>query len=202
MLLKNNEKFKWEEDQEKSFRLLIEKLVSAPILKPFQPDFPIELHTDASSLGLAAMLMQRNSSNQLQLVYAISRRNSETERNYHSSKLELLAVVWAVTRFRRWLINVKFTIVTDCSALLYLNTHKSKNPQIVLWCNLLSEYSFDIVHRPGTKLAHVDAFSRAPVVDTESNDFIEKCEGIFNLVLPEQEVLTFQIVDEKIKRKI
>ncbi|XP_051173489.1 uncharacterized protein LOC127289546 [Leptopilina boulardi] len=176
-LLKNNQVFKWEKDQENAFRSLIDMLVKAPILQPFQPDLPTELHTDASALGLAAMLMQRNASNQLQLVYAISRRNNEPERSYHSSKLELLAVVWAITRFRRWLINIRFTVVTDCSALLYLNTHKSKNPQIVRWCNELSEYKFDVVHRPGTKLAHVDALSRAPVEEDDSNNFMEQCEA-------------------------
>lgn len=92
------------------------------------------------------MLLQRDEEGLLHLVYAISRKTSATEKNYHSSKLELLAIVWSTSRLRQWLINVHFVIVTDCNATLYLNTYKAKSAQLIRWSNLLSEFSFEIVH--------------------------------------------------------
>ena len=106
----------------------------------------------------------------MNLAYAVSRRTSETERNYHSSKHELLAVVWCATRLRSMLINIHFTVATDCKALVYLNSHRTKNAQIVRWHNALSEYDYDIVHRQGSKLAHADALSCAPADSA--------CEGV------------------------
>ena len=74
--------------------------------------------TDASAVGLAVMLFQADSDvDKLKLVYAISRRNSETERLYHSSRLELMAIAWALQRLRSFLIGIKFVIVTDYQCL-------------------------------------------------------------------------------------
>lgn len=87
-----------------------------------------ELHTDASAVGLAAMLLQKGDDCQMHLVYAISRRKNGTKRNYHSSKLELLAIIWATTRSRQLLINETFKVSSDCQALVYLSANKTKNP--------------------------------------------------------------------------
>lgn len=106
------------------------------------------------------MLLEKGDDSKFHPVYAISGRSTEPESNYHSSKLELLAIILAVSRFRSWLINIPFKIVTDCQALLYLNTQKTKNAQMIRWSNLLSEYDFDMVHRAGSKMAHMDAFRR------------------------------------------
>ena len=81
---------------------LKQKLLAEPILAKFTPGCPIQLHTDASGVGLGAMLMQRMDG-AWRFVYAISRRLSTTERKYHSTKLEQLAVVWACERFRHYL---------------------------------------------------------------------------------------------------
>ncbi|KAL7301911.1 hypothetical protein TKK_0005508 [Trichogramma kaykai] len=96
-LLKTNRAFIWDENVRKAFELLRDKLVERPILQPFSPSKYTELHTDASACGLVGMLLQSESSKDLRLVYAISRSTSEAERFYHSSKLELLAIVWAVS---------------------------------------------------------------------------------------------------------
>lgn len=106
--------------------------------------------------------MQRDASNRFRLVHAISRRTSEPESRYRSSKLELPAIVWAVTRLRPMLANVMFIIVTDCQALCHLGTQKTINPQIIRWNDLLTDYDYRIVHRPGIRLVHVDALAVHP----------------------------------------
>lgn len=148
-LLKKNREFTWGEAQDRLFTDLKETLGESPILQLYNPKTKTELHTDASTLGLAAMLFQEGNDGRMHFVCAISRRTNEAERNYHSSKLQLRAIVWAVTRLRTLLINIPFKVIGDCQALVYLNANKTKNPQIVRWYTTLSEYDFDIEHRPG-----------------------------------------------------
>ncbi|CAB0037714.1 unnamed protein product [Trichogramma brassicae] len=220
-LLKTNRAFIWDEKVRKAFELLRDKLVERPILQPFSPSKYTELHTDAIARGLAGMLLQGDSSKDLRLVYAISRSTSEAERFYHSSKLELLAIVWAVSRLRTLLINITFRIVTDCQALVYMNAHRTKNAQIVRWHHLLSEFNYEIVHREGAKLAHVDALSRAPVENQASANRDGKREeaiasvnivndvsvrnddtggelNVFTIFRESDEIIAFQYKDEEI----
>jgi len=52
-------------------------------------------------------------------------------------------------------------VQTDCQALVYLNLHKTVKPQVARWFEILQEFEFDIKYRPGTRMAHVYALSRA-----------------------------------------
>lgn len=79
-LLKKDRIFEWTENQENAFRKVIQLLAKEPIVQPFQTARPTELHTDASSRGLAAMLMQKDEKGVLHLVYAISRKTDEAEK--------------------------------------------------------------------------------------------------------------------------
>ena len=126
-LLKESKPFIWTEDQENAFGALKGKLMSEPTLKVFNTKAQItELHTDASAVGLGAMLFQRErEGDQLKLVYAIS-RTSESERLYHSSYLEMLAIAWALQELRSFLIGIKFIII-DCQCLIHLNAWKTQN---------------------------------------------------------------------------
>lgn len=91
--------FVWTDKQESSLRRLQEILISEPV---FRPDAEVtELHTDAGAMGLGTLLMQSVKVGEpLKLVYCASRKTSNTEFRYHSSKLELLCVGWAARRSR------------------------------------------------------------------------------------------------------
>lgn len=109
-LFKDNTKFVWDKRQEKAFLTIKKMIASKPILEYFNVKaICTELHTDASPDGLGAMLFQGSDKRNLRLVYTISRRTNETERVYHSSKLELLPVFWSVDRLRHLLIHCKKT---------------------------------------------------------------------------------------------
>nr|AKD28027.1 pol polyprotein [Glypta fumiferanae] len=196
-LLRSNVEFRWGQSQQDAFETLKRKLTEHPILQTFDPRAVTELHTDASAVGLAAMLMQRDSNGKMRLVYALSRRTSEVESRYHSSKLELLAIIWAITRLRSMLANIHFTVVTDCQALCYLSTQKTLNPQMIRWNNLLSEYDYNIVHREGVKLAHVDALSRAPVEAPEN----AQGNHVLSINNEADAIRMYQYSDDVLKRK-
>lgn len=201
-LLKKDAIFVWSDEQQRAYEKLRELITARPILKPYISSRPTELHTDASATGLGAMLMQRDDHNDLRLVYAISRRTTEPERHYHSSKMELLAIVWAVSRLRPILINVAFKIISDCQALIYLNSMKMRNAQVARWYATLNEFEYDIEHRPGTKMNHVDALSRAPVGLAEDESIAEeRLLGIFSITDEVSEILLYQHSDEELRRK-
>lgn len=78
-----------------------------------------------------------------------------------------------------------------------MSTQKTLNPQIIRLNDLLSEYDYRIVHRPGETLAHVDALSRAPVEPPE----ITSSVNILSVNTDEDVVLLYQSIDESIKVK-
>ena len=120
-----------------------------------------EVHTDASSSGLAAVLMQREEG-QLKPVFYFSKRCSDLEAKYHSYELEVLAIVEALERFRVYLIGKFFYVVTDCSAVTTTRLKKALWPRIARWWLKLQKFDFELIHRAGIRIPHVDALSRAP----------------------------------------
>lgn len=155
--------FAWGEPQEAAFNAIKEVMGLPPVLQLFDPSAPTELHTDASSIGLSGMLLQSGTDKKLHLIRCVSRKCSEIEATYHSSRLETLAIVFSLEKLRPFLIGRPFKLITDCQALLCINTRTSKNPQMARWLTLLQDFQFTVEHRAGTRMAHVDALSRNPV---------------------------------------
>lgn len=201
-LIRKEIEFHWNERERLAFERIKQMLTSRPVLGIYNPKSArTELHTDASAEGLGAILLQENDRKELHPIFAISRRTSPVKRNYHSSRLELMALVWAVERLRVFLISIKFTIVTDCQALVYLNANKTTNPQVARWTATLGKYDFEIKHRKGTQMSHVDALSRAPVEVEITEDLPDQAQ-IFQLNVREDEILMNQRVDETLRKKI
>jgi len=119
-LTKKDVVYEWSPETEEAFRTM-KRLLTGPLIQAMfnSKSEVIELHTDASSVGLGAMLMQTGKEGEpLRLVYCASRTTSEAESSYHSSKLELMCIVWAVRKLRQFLLGVRFTVYTDCQALV------------------------------------------------------------------------------------
>ncbi|UYV76853.1 hypothetical protein LAZ67_14002205 [Cordylochernes scorpioides] len=147
------------------------------------------------------MLLQEDEDCKWRLVYCVSKKTTEAEKIYHSSKLELMAIVWTLDRLRQFLVGIKFTVVTDCQALVYMIAKKTTNPQIARWYNLIQEYDFDIRYKPGEKMAHVDGMSRAPVDDPRDTmeEIVEKnLEVCFTITLEEQ-IMMIQHSDPELR---
>jgi hypothetical protein len=64
--------------------------------------------------------------------------------NYATTKKELLAVVFAVDKFRSYLVGAKVIIYTDHAALKYLLTMKDAKPILIRWILLLQEFNLKI----------------------------------------------------------
>ncbi|XP_053372981.1 uncharacterized protein LOC123532109 [Mercenaria mercenaria] len=152
----------WTDREQKIFEELKITLSSPPILA--YPDFtkPFELHTDASTSGLGAVLYQQQGDHKRVIAYA-SRSLSKSEKNYSAYKLEFLALKWAVTeKFSDYLTSNHFTIFTDNNPLTYILTSAKLDATGQRWASALGEYDFEILYRPGINNADADAMSRYP----------------------------------------
>ncbi|EXX59701.1 gag-pol fusion protein [Rhizophagus irregularis DAOM 197198w] len=119
-LLRKDSPFVWTEAQQQSFDLLKTHLVQAPILAYPKFDEKFILLTNASTLGLGAILAQKDEDEFERVIAYASRTLSKAERNYSATELECLAVVWAVGHFHPYVHEKRFTLITDHSALCYL----------------------------------------------------------------------------------
>ncbi|UYV62631.1 hypothetical protein LAZ67_2001358 [Cordylochernes scorpioides] len=200
-LTKKGSQFEWKEEQRRSFGGLRKDLVEYPVLAHYNPELKTEVHCDASAEGLAGMVLQMDEDCKWRLVYCVSKKTTEAEKMYHSSKLELMAIVWTLDRLRQFLVGIKFTVVTDCQALVYINAKKTTNPQIARWYNLIQEYDFEIRHKPGEKMAHVDGMSRAPVDDPRDTmeEIVEKNLEVCLTITLEEQILMIQHSDPELR---
>jgi hypothetical protein len=161
-LKRSNDPFSFPRECQEAFQLIKDKLTSTPFLK--RPDFTKEfsLHTDACSTGLGAILSQRNKHQQERVISYASRSTSPTERNYGATDLELLAVVWALKKYRHYLLGRRFRLYTDHSAIKSLYNAKATSGLHARWIMKMQQFDIDIVLKPGTQHGNVDAISRNP----------------------------------------
>lgn len=194
-LLKSNQKWKWTDEEKNAFEVLKQKLTERPILAIFSPTADTEVHTDASKEGIAGILLQKGQDNKQRAVAYYSRQTTPAEAKYHSYELETLAVVESLRKFRVYLLDIKFKVVTDCSAVKSAAKKKDLVPRIARWWLDIQEFTFEVEHRPGTKMIHVDALSRNPIHGEE--DFNEE-PGIFRIEVADW-ILANQLTDEKVQ---
>ena len=97
--------------------------MTTPVLAfaDFEKEFQLE--TDVSSEGLGAVLSQKQEDGKWHPIAFGSRELKGREAKYHSSKLEFLALKWAITeQFREYLQYRPFTVLTDNNPLTYILT--------------------------------------------------------------------------------
>lgn len=118
-------KWHWGNEEQEAFIYIKECLANDPSLA--SPDFemPFELQTDASNTGLGAVLSQVQEEDEAVIAYA-SCTMTDAERNYTTTEQECLAVIFGIRKFREYLENFMFTIITNHSSLQWLV--KMKNP--------------------------------------------------------------------------
>src|SRR6266542_4520605 len=95
-LLKKDIKFFWELKEQETFEKFKRILTKAPVLLFLNFDKPFRLCTDASLKGLEAVLEQENENGNLRPVAYASRSLTPAEKNYHTTNLKYLAIIWSV----------------------------------------------------------------------------------------------------------
>ena len=155
LLTQKDRKFVWDDQQEKAFQLLKEKLCSAPILALPEGTDDFVVYCDASRLGMGCVLMQRG-----KVIAYASRQLKVHEKNYTTHDLELGAVVFALKIWRHYLYGTKCIIFTDHKSLQHIFNQKDLNMRQRRWLELFSDYDCEIRYHPGKANIVADALSR------------------------------------------
>ncbi|GFT82396.1 transposon Tf2-8 polyprotein [Trichonephila clavipes] len=173
-------------EAQKAFDAVKATKTAAPVLKFLDFKKPFELITDASSIGVGAVLNQE----QRPVVFA-SRTLSAAERNYTVTERECLAVVWTRNKFRTYLGSLPIKVIADHAALTHLTTGKKLSNRMIRWALKLAEFNIEWEHRPGTQNTIADVLSRNPI----ENIIGEKvnCAIIRDLVLSSRD----QLIEEQ-----
>ena len=140
------------------------KVQSTPVL--VFPDFkkPFLLETDASKEGLGAVLSQKQSDRRYHLIAFWSRSLTPVEKNYHSSKLEFLALKWSMTEhFKEYLTYVPFVVRTDNNLLTYVLTMPNLDATGYRWVGTLAPFQFELKYQKGANNRSVDVLSQIPI---------------------------------------
>ena len=123
---------------------------------------PFEVMCDANDFGIGAVLGQREEGNPYVIYYA-SKMLNEAQRNYPTTEKELLVVVFALDKFRAYLVGSFIVVFTDHSALKYLLTKQDAKGRLVRWILLLQEFNLQIKGKKRVENMVVDHLSRLAI---------------------------------------
>ncbi|KAG0736676.1 hypothetical protein G6F23_010807 [Rhizopus arrhizus] len=192
-LLKKNEPFVWTQEQEQAFKTLKECIINAVQLKYSDPSKPYKLYTDASDIGVGAVLAQLDEElNEDRPICFLSRKLLPNEMNYPIVEKELLAVIYALKKLRKYLLDKIFTLYTDNTAVRFLFFKRDPGSRLQRWVLAVQEYSFKVVHLPGKSNVVADVMSRYPPQENNESDLNDPLNELHPAWLIEQESTPYE----------
>ena len=114
---------------------------------------------DARDYTVGAVLGQSKNNKHHAISYA-NKTLLGPQLNYSTTEKKLLAVVFAIDKFRSYLVGAKVIVYTDHTALKYLLTKKDAKPGLIRWILLLQEFDIEIRDKKGEENSVVDHLSR------------------------------------------
>ncbi|XP_014519721.1 uncharacterized protein LOC106776764 [Vigna radiata var. radiata] len=152
-----------------AFNVLKSNLISAPVI--VAPDWSkdFELMCDASDYAIGVVLGQRREK-VFHAIYYASKVLNEAQLNYATTEKEFLAIVYALEKFRSYLIGSKVIIYTDHATIKYLLTKPDSKPQLIRWVLLLQEFDVEIQDNKGSENLIADHLSRLVNKEVTSKD--------------------------------
>ncbi len=162
--------FQWTTEQEDAFQAIKRALTTPPVLALPNKEDPFVLDTDSSDYAIGAEILQVQGGVERVVAYGSTSLSPE-QRNYCTTRKELLAVIKFTRQFRHYLLGRKFLVRTDHNSLTWLLNFRYPQGQLARWIEELSQYDLVIQHRPGKKHENADALSRRPELDEPCPDF-------------------------------
>jgi len=166
-LLRKDQRFIWSEQCQKAFNDMKKLLCSQPVLAIFDPDLPINIYTDASRLGIGAVLKQIQSNDKEKPVAYFSKKINESQKNKEVIYIECIVIKEAI---RYWLIGRKFTVFSDHQSLENMNIRARTDEELGDLTHYLSQYDFQIKYKKGKYNLEADCLSRNPVLEPYENE--------------------------------
>jgi hypothetical protein len=154
-LVRKDTELNWSKEHNKAFQMLKDRLTALPEMAFPDSALPYDMHTDASDVGIGAVLVQQG-----RPIAFASRTLTSAESNYSTTEKECLAIVWALGIFHPYVYGADLTIFTDHAALRSILSTKTPKGRIARWIMLVQTYEFKVIHRKGSANLDADALSR------------------------------------------
>ena len=179
-----------------AFHQLKKAVMSAPVLAYPDPNKEYLLKTNASKLGLGAVLSQKLSDGRYHQVALGNRALHGAEVNYHSTKLNFLAMKWSIEHFQTYLLGCCFKVHMDNNPLTYFLTSPNMDAMKQRWINKLAKYDSSLKYQKGKNKTVADALSRI----SEERISDEEAEKVLKAVpvIPGHDTI-FEVLEEKEK---
>ncbi|CAI5703340.1 unnamed protein product [Peronospora effusa] len=162
-LLKKNVKWNWNADCQRSFERIKQSLMQSPVLAIADQDRPFHVVCDASDFAIGCALMQYDTDGAERVVCYQSRQLQPAKRNYPVHEKELLALKYALAKFRVYLLGDRpFIVYTDHASLRTAVNSPHLSQRMAIWLSFFAEYNFSVEYKPGRLNVVADALSRRP----------------------------------------
>ncbi|KAK8625435.1 hypothetical protein V6N13_090307 [Hibiscus sabdariffa] len=165
-LLQKDQDFYFDSECKYAWDDLKERLISAPVVQPPNWEYLFELMCDASDTSIGAVLGQKIGKEPHVIAYA-SRTLDSAQRNYSTTEKELLSIVFALEKFRSYLLGTNVVVFFDHAALRYLMKKKEAKPRLIRWILLLQEFNLEIKDKKGRENLVADHLSRIPLTSSD-----------------------------------
>jgi len=159
--LKGKKEWKWEEEHQKGFKELKEKITSQLVLSLPRRKKKFRVETDALGHAIGGVLLQEQEGKWKPIAF-LSRTIQLAEQNYEIYDKELLAIVDALTKWRQYLLDAKepFEVWTDHENLKYFRKPHKLNGRQAQWYLKLQDYDFTLKYIPRKTNTKADILSR------------------------------------------
>jgi len=164
----------WNDRQEQAFQELKIRTSTPPILRLPDVTQPFIVQTDASHIGIGAVLLQEDATGEQRPVAFASRKLQPPESNYSTIKRECLAIVWGITKFQEYVYGTEFFLETDHEPLQYLRQAKSQNGRLMSWALVLQLYRFLLRAMRGKDNVGADCLSKHPLKEDDDKAMVCK----------------------------
>ncbi|KAG2788615.1 hypothetical protein PC111_g24187 [Phytophthora cactorum] len=162
-LLKKEAEWKWTAECQQAFDAVKQGLTEAPILAVAGQDRPFHVVCDASDFAIGCALMQHDHEGRDRVIYYQSRQLKPAERNYPVHDKELLAMKYALAKFRVYLLGSgPFVVYTDHTSRQTAVKSPHISQQMVRWLSFFAEYNFRVEYKPGRLNVVADVTMRRP----------------------------------------
>ncbi|ERL95276.1 hypothetical protein D910_12542 [Dendroctonus ponderosae] len=157
----DGKRFRWTTDADVAFEQT--KVAVAEARELSRPDFSKKfiLQTDASQIGMSAVLYQEDAGKSRIISHA-SAKFTPAHQRYYVNKQQCLALVWGIDKYRAYLEDKPFLVRTDSRSLTSLNKFKDTRAKLTRWALTLQEFSFTLDYVPGKANQLPDLLSRYP----------------------------------------
>lgn len=194
-LTKKSVIFKWNKEQQDAFDELKQMMCSDMLLGYYDKNDKTLVFADASPVGLGAVLVQLNKSNESRIIMYASKSLSDIEKRYAQTEKEALALVWAVERFYFYIYGKEFDLITDHKPLEFIFGPKSKPClRIERWVLRLQSFKYKVIYKSG-KTNIADPLSRLVQYAGPDITFDENAEHYVNAIVSLATPVALKLID-------